>query len=380
MSKTIFITGATGNIGGMLLCHLLEDQSIGRIIALVRAESVSHAARRIAHTVKTLRPELQGRLQGSRLRIVTGDITQAGLGMTNKEYAYASANTTHLIHCAACTQFNIPLDRARSVNCTGAANVMDFATDAVDGGRLQRVGYVSTAYVNGHCRGVIGEDELSAHPRFCNNYEQSKFEAERYVRSLMDRLPVCIFRPAIVVGDSRTGQIIDFNVLYSPLKHICSGAVSLLPGSPDTVLDVVPVDYVAQAISHILLVATDPIGKTFNLTAGVDNSLSVQEIVSTAVKHASHHESRARHIRMRFVPMFLFRAIAPLVCGKTKRLIAGLEAYAPYISYTRTFDDTNTRRALDRSGIRVPRFADYIDNVMILWLTARRGRRLRTAA
>jgi len=380
MPNTVFITGATGNIGGMLLCHLLEDASVARIIALVRAESVAEAKRRITGIVKTLQPELNPDRFQSRLTVVTGDITAPKMGMAATAYEQVATSVTHLVHCAASTRFNVPLKEARYVNCRGVVNVMDLAADAFRRGRLERIGYVSTAYVNGHHRGTIREDDLISHPRFCNNYEQSKWEAESYVKGLMDRLPICVFRPAIVVGDSRTGRTIAFNVLYSPLKHVCSGAVNVLPGSRDTILDVVPVDYVAEAIKHILLNAVDPIGKTFNLTAGPENSLSTGQIVSRALTHTAAIESKDPAVRVRFVPMLLFRAVAPFLRGRARRLMNALNTYAPYICQTSTFDDTNTRQALSESGISVPRFADYIDTILSLWQTARYSKKLKPAA
>src|SRR5439155_23621126 len=107
---------------------------------------------------------------------------------------------------------------------------------------------VSTAYVAGAHVGRFGERDLVVGQRFRNPYERSKFEAELLVQAHSDTLPVQVLRPSIVVGDSRSGWTSSFNVLYSPLRAFASGAYPAIPARRSAPVDVVPVDYVAEAI------------------------------------------------------------------------------------------------------------------------------------
>src|SRR4029450_8977820 len=84
-----------------------------------------------------------------------------------------------------------------------------------------------------------------------NSYERSKFEAEQLLRRHTDRLPMQIFRPSIIVGEQASGWTMSFNVLYSPLKAFVRGALPAIPADRDAPVDVVPVDYVADAIFQL---------------------------------------------------------------------------------------------------------------------------------
>jgi len=130
---------------------------------------------------------------------------------------------------------------------------MKFAGLVSKSPHFKTMAYISTAYVCGNREGVIFEDETDKGCCFSNGYEQSKWEAEQFVRSLMSQIPITIFRPSIIVGDSQTGRIATFNVLYPPLKFLCLGTKIPLPGRSKVSLDVIPVDYAAQAILQITL-------------------------------------------------------------------------------------------------------------------------------
>src|SRR5205823_6206999 len=106
-----------------------------------------------------------------------------------------------IIHSAASVSFSLPLDESRAINVEGTRSILDLAELAQRRGGLRRLSYVSTAYVAGDRRGVFGEDDLDLGQGFRNPYEQSKFEAEKLVRSRMDWVPTQVFRPSIVVGE-----------------------------------------------------------------------------------------------------------------------------------------------------------------------------------
>ena len=114
-------------------------------------------------------------------------------------------------------------------------------------------------------KGEFGEDQLDVGQRFRNPYEQSKFEAERLVRAADGRLPIQIFRPSIVVGERTTGWTPAFNVLYSPLKAFVRGSLPAVPARRSAPVDVVPVDYVADAVFEL---AGDPVERNQHLPPG----------------------------------------------------------------------------------------------------------------
>ena len=105
---------------------------------------------------------------------------------------------------------------------------------------------MGTAYVAGERTGLVREDELAVGQSYRNTYEQTKAEAEALVRSRLGSLPGVILRPSIIVGDSRTGVTSSFKMMYWPLKIYARGLWRTVPGYPDAVLDIVPVDFVAS--------------------------------------------------------------------------------------------------------------------------------------
>src|SRR5919201_1544061 len=123
----------------------------------------------------------------------------------------------------------------------------------------------AAARVAGQHGGEFGEDEFDNGQSFRNAYEQSKFEAERLVRAHARGLPIQIFRPSIVVGEQSTGWTPPFNLLYTPLKAFVRGKLPALPAKRTSPVDVVPVDYVADAIFEL---SDDASCGTWHLVAG----------------------------------------------------------------------------------------------------------------
>ena len=373
MSNTVFITGATGNIGGKLLITILDKDPDTKIIALIRGESAAVAQNRLEQTLRVLSPEFDIASVGSRVRVICGDITEHQLGLSDAAFDKLASEVTHIIHSAASIQFTLPLDCARQVNFVDTINVMSLAQRAAEIGQLRNVAHISTAYVCGDRDGWIYEDESVAPQLFSNTYEQTKYEAEQYVRTLMPTLPITILRPSIVVGDSQTGRTLTFNVLYSPLKLIYKGVIRSLTCDPATPLDVVPLDYVARVAHHILF-RTEPTGKTFHIVAGATAAPAVgsvvrhfldylgQNLTGTSGRAPSLDQSNDGKI------------------GGNPRTLQIMAVFDPYLKVTRHFDDTNTLTALQGSGITLPPFVGYFDKLLDYCFAVNWGRTLRHAA
>ena len=152
---------------------------------------------------------------------------------------------------------------------------------------LERFVHVSTAYVGGTHVGRFGEDDLDVGQGFRNTYEQTKLEAERVVRA--SGLPVRVVRPSIIVGESTTGWTSSFNVLYPPLQALARGLVTRIPADPDAIVDVVPVDHVADVIEAAHVPPDAP--ATLHAVAG-EGALRAGELAALAARPSSASRSR----------------------------------------------------------------------------------------
>ncbi len=357
MSAKILITGATGNIGGKILLTILANEPETEIVALVRGSSKSAAKERLQQAVQVLDRELDLAQFEDRVRVVCGDIAQPMLGLSDADWQDLASTVTHIIHSAAAVQFTLPLECARQINCFGTRNVMELAQQASRIGRLEKVAHISTAYVCGDREGHIYEDEPAQPCRFSNSYEATKFEAEQHVRSLMPELPITIFRPSIVVGDSQTGRTLSFNVLYSPLRLIYRGVLKSLTCNPATPLDVVPLEYVARAITHIFL-HTDSNGKIYHLVSGADGAPAVGNIVGHFLGYLRKHATADK------LHLPAFGNAQDNIQPPNSRTLQLMSVFEPYLKVVRRFDDANTLEALSGSGISLPQFSSYFDTLL----------------
>lgn len=364
LGNRVFITGATGNIGGKTASKILMNDPDSEVLLLVRAGSEPEAMNRVASVFGILTPEMDFTRVRSRIRVYCGDVTRDRLGLDESTFRKLSGYLTHIVHCAAATKFNMDLDTARKINHQGTLNVMALAKVSKVSGNLQRVAHISTAYVCGNTEGIILEDELIADPGFSNTYQQSKWETERTVRGMAGEIPLVILRPSIVTGGSSTGRTLTFNVLYMPLKWIYRGSVRFIPGGAEVPLDVVPLDFVADATRHILLMDGDPVGKTFHLAAGPGRSTTVGEVIYSGTDYFRRKSPSGCMKRVRFIPPPLADIVMRLVPARKRRSLERMRFFEPYICVPREFDTTNAERALQGSGISPPALATYFENIM----------------
>ncbi|HTJ28957.1 MAG TPA: SDR family oxidoreductase, partial [Acidobacteriaceae bacterium] len=197
-------------------------------------------------------------------------------------------------------------------------------------------------------------------------------EAEALVRSYMDRVPIVILRPSIVVGDSQTGATSSFKMMYWPLKIYARRLWRTVPGYPDAVLDIVPVDYVSRATAYL---AFQPaaLGETVHLCAGPRSSATISQIAQRAREF--FHAPAPRYIN----PDFFFAAIRPLLFltlwGKKRRVLTSGRAYRDYFSMRMQFDTTNAERLLAPAGIQPLPVLAYLDRLFQYCLDTDWGRR-----
>jgi thioester reductase-like protein len=364
----VLLTGATGFVGMELLARYLE-QTQRPIYALVRAESDRAAARRVAHTLRGLfGPEHS---YAKRVTAVRGDITQPGLGLGRRREQLAE-RVGEIVHGAASVSFEQPIDELRAINVEGTQRMLEFGERCQRRGGLRRLSYVSTAYVAGEHAGLFSEDDLDVGQRFRNAYERSKFEAERLVSRWHGRMPITVLRPSIVVGERASGWTNSFNVLYWPLRAFARGAYLAVPARRDAPVDVVPVDYVADAI-FALSQAPEAEGATYHLTAGADAS-TVGELVELATAYFKRPAPRL------IAPGPYRRLLHPLLVRASRderyrRALVQSEIFFPYFAMAVRYDDRRARVALRRSGIAPTPLASYFDQLVGFALSAEWGRR-----
>ncbi|HTU77868.1 MAG TPA: SDR family oxidoreductase [Solirubrobacteraceae bacterium] len=364
----VLLTGATGFVGMELLARYLE-RTDRRVFVLVRGPNERAAAARVQRTLLYLFGF--GHPYTPRVTPVLADLTRPALGLRAKRSALAE-QVNEVVHSAASVSFDVGLEASRAINVEGTRCVLELAERCQARGGLRRFSHVSTAYVAGEHEGCFSEDDLDVGQRFRNPYEQSKFEAESLVARSRERLPVTIMRPSIVVGERASGWTASFNVLYWPLRAFAHGAYPALPGRRDAPVDVVPIDYVADAI-FALSQAREAQGSTFHLTAGAHVS-SLGELVELA--SAFFRRPAPRLIE----PAAYRHVVHPLLMRlardeRYRRTLRRSETFFPYFAAKVRYDDRRTRVALRGSGIAMTPLRSYFDRLVEFALAADWGRR-----
>jgi long-chain acyl-CoA synthetase len=359
VTEVLLLTGATGMVGREVLRRAAQDPRYRRVLCLVRPGSDRSAEDRLRDLADRLG------VDGSRLTALPGDVSEPGLGVGPQDIA----DVTQVIHCAATVSFDLPLEQARRINVTGTRNVIEVCRALP---RLHRLDAVSTCYVAGRREGMILESDLEHDAGFHNTYEQTKYEAELLLREAMADLPIAVHRPAIVVGDSRTGQTGAWKVLYWPLKVIARGWLPVIPYDPGSTLDIVPVDFVADAL---LALAADPgtLGGTFHLAAGPQRDTTTGEMFPRIFRMLH------RRAPLRVPPVVFRNVVRPvLMVIPDRRLRRTLQAglvYRPYLELRLQFDTTQADGFLEPAGVRCPAVLDYIDTIVAAALASDFGRR-----
>ncbi|MDE3134462.1 MAG: SDR family oxidoreductase [Acidobacteriota bacterium] len=361
-SGRVFLTGATGFVGMEVLVRYLERGS-RPVTCLVRAESDAAARTRLDKILDELIAN-GAELFEHRVEAVAGEMTAEDLGLSADTRERLAAEVTTIVHCAANVSFDQTLESARATNLGGTRRMLDFARLAQQQGGLHRYAQVSTAYVAGTHTGRFTEDDLDVGQGFRNTYEQSKFESEQLIRAEAGDLPWIVLRPSIVVGDRSSGWTAAFNVMYWPLRALSTGLFRAVPAMPESPLDIVSIDYVADAIYELAECPLDSAHKTFHLTASEDAS-TFAEIVSLAARYFRKPEPQA-------VPPAEFAA------GISALSDAAIEAsriYFPYFAIATVFDNARTRARLAQAGIHCTPLREYLHRLLDFATRSRWGKR-----
>lgn len=338
--KTLFMTGATGGIGKELI-RLFLERTDERLWLLVRPKASESHERRVEKLVEKM--GFDGNVK-ERIRVFAGDVTQPRLGLSPEEWQKVIHESDAFYHSAALTHLGASWEEAERINLQGTLHALQAAREAQARGGLERFFYFSTAYVAGSLTRIHAlEDELPENPSFANAYEATKFLAEKKVREESAAgLPVTIFRPSMVVGDSKRGAISEFNVIYPFWRLFAHGLLKRIPSRPEHAFNIVPIDFVVQA-AFALARQKESLGKTFHLVTG--NPPTLQMLLQLKDEYGN------------FPPVEIVSpenfSLEELEAGE-RQIFSALDPYLGYLGSSLTFDTKNTEDSLRGTGISFP--------------------------
>lgn len=331
----VFLTGGTGFLGTELTGRLAEttDETIYVLVRAQSAEAALHRLNSLWYGNETLCRNI-----GSRIVPVLGDFEKDGLGLDAESKALLQKEVTLVIHSGAEIGFQKDGAALEKTNCEGTANVIRFAKEL---SRLERFVHISTAYVSGQNTGRIMED-ASVGTEFSSIYEKSKAEAEALVRA--SGLPFVICRPGMIVGHSKTGWVKNFNTIYYVLKLMLTGKLRVVPTDKDIGLNLVPVDYVAEAAVRIAL-SPEAAGKTFHLTCPAACQPKVGELADYVTDWAAKN-LKTTLPPVTYLPAPAFKKVGlqhnKKTEGRKKTAVTNLLTLLPYFFGSQEYDRTNT--------------------------------------
>jgi len=349
---SVLFTGFPGFIGARLLPRLLELSPGESFVCLVQDRFLDLARTELA-AIEQRHPAARG-----RLTTVVGDITRPGLALSDDDAARLRRGLTAAHHLAAVYDLAVSRELGTRINVEGTRNVLRFLAEA---GRLERLYYVSTAYVSGTATGLFRESDLDVGQGFKNHYEETKFLAE--VEVVRSGLPTTIYRPSVVVGDSRTGETGKFDGPYftlTAMEKVPSPGLFLRIGSGRSPANLVPVDFVVEAMARLSTQRGAP-PRTYHLTD--PQPLSVIEVERLF--------ARALGKAFLYVPVPKSVARAVFALGPVQRHFGMPVQTLDYFDHPLRFDTSEASRALAAFGLECPRLADYADRLVSFYLQKR---------
>ena len=342
---TVFLTGFPGFIASRLLRRLARDS--GGFFLLVQPAFAERAKLELNSIA------LETGRSRSDFRLLSGDITEPNLGLSPADLGVARQESTIIFHLAAIYDLAVARDLAFRVNVEGTRNVNKLARSLPN---LRHYHYVSTCYVAGKRTGRILENELRHEAGFRNYYEETKYLAELEVDALKAELPIAIHRPAVVCGDSQSGETAKYDGIYYLIFYLLkwpSVLSTLNIGNSEVALNLVPVDFVVEAMSTLARDAL-AIGKTIQLAD--PEPLSTRELFDSISRCLSGRESRLT-VPAPLVHRSLMLPLAPKVTGLPHSAV-------PYFFLKQTYATSESTALLQPHGISCPPFESYVKTIV----------------
>jgi thioester reductase-like protein len=353
-APAVLFTGFPGFIGMRLLPRILDLHAGWRVECLVQ-EKFLDAARAGVGALEGSHPRCRG-----RIGLVTGDITLDGLGIEPQRARDLRHSLVEAWHLAAVYDLAVARDVGRRVNVEGTKNVLDFVGRAK---RFERLHYVSTAYVSGTARGTFRETDLDVGQGFKNHYEETKFQAE--VEVVRSKVPCTVYRPGVVVGDSRTGETAKFDGPYYVLRlmeKMPSPGVFFRLGLGSGTVNIVPVDFVVESMAA-LSASPGSRGKTYHLCDPRPHSaVEIAEMLAASIGKT-----------YAFVPVPAGVARAFFSPKPVQRFFGMPVQALDYFDDPVRHDTAQATKDLGDLGIECPRLEDYLARVVAYYRAHRDG-------
>ncbi len=339
--RDILLTGFPTFVARKLLETIIEREPEAIVRLIVRPDYIDSADRTLTDM----------NADRSNIILLSGDVAAIDLGLSGREYLEVVANVTDIYHIASIWFLGVDRAQAFEVNVHGTRNIIDSAYEMQN---LNRLNHFSTAFVAGDRTGVIMEDELSQDQNFRNVYEESKFQAELAMQKAMTHLPISIYRPSLIVGDSRTGEIDKMAgpyYLMNAIVNMPSVVPVLMPGKGDKPLNLVPVDFVCDAM-YLISRAEKTAGKTFHICD--PNPLSARKVFELVADRAGKRAP---------VGAFPYR-ITKLIMRfpYLERFTRNPRQFMDDFNHLSIYNSINTMDAL--AGLHCPAFPTYVDRLV----------------
>jgi nucleoside-diphosphate-sugar epimerase len=341
----IFLTGFPGFIAGRLVEKLALPDA--RFFLLVQPAFLAKAKQEVERIAALSAAPLDN------FYLFEGDITAENLGLPTDDLEFLRNETTDVFHLAAIYDLGVAREPALRVNVEGTRNVNALVRQIRN---LNRYNYISTCYVAGKRTGVILETELEHEAGFRNFYEETKYLAETEVETLKEELPTTVYRPSVVVGDSRTGETAKYDGIYYLilyLKRFPQLLTLFNIGNPKVKLNLVPVDFVVEALAA-LAKDENATGKTIALAD--PNPLTTEQLFEEIVEALTGKNSVIKPPPA-LIEKSLMLPFSPAVSGLP-------HSGVPYFFLSQTYDTSVAGKLLSAHGVSCPNFSSYVKNLL----------------
>ncbi len=356
----VLLTGATGFLGREVLVRLLAR---GHEVLVTTRQRGAEVEAEATARLRAMVTEVEPGTPLPRLTVAFADVADPQLALSESGRRWLDApEPVTVVHGAAEVRFDLPYEEMHRQNVLGTDHVLRLARRLAEGGRLVRFDHVSTAFVAGDRTDLVLEAQRDEGQRPRNAYERSKLAAEARVASARaEGLPVTVHRPSIIVGDSRTGRASSFKVLYWPMKVYARGRFRTVFGRPDCTLDVVPVDFVAEALVR-LLEEPEAIGRTLHLAAGPGRQATLLELVRLAERRFARRP--VRFIDPDVYQRWLRPVLRPLLLLLRPDVARRGGVFLPYLRSNPSFDTREASALLAPHGIVPPPVSAYFEAIL----------------
>jgi long-chain acyl-CoA synthetase len=346
----ILLTGSTGYIGAQIASNLLTDHS-DPLNLLVRARDQQEARERVWRSLQ-LHMDFSRfeHFLNSKIHIFLGDLTDPYFGLPDDDYRVLVRTTDSVIHCAA--SLNRKSEKScLNVNLRGTLEVIQLAQRARDDHGLRRFSHVSTVAVCGQRSDEVVQEDSSIdwNRSDYDPYARTKKFCEHMVRQLLPGVPLTIFRPSIVLGDSRRPETNQFDMVRA---FVFLAGLPALPFRATDRIDIVPVDFVADAVAT-LHQKEKPAHDIYHLSSGVESETFVE--LTDALAKAQGKRGPVFVPGLEAPSAKMVNALAGRA-GKIGGLATLMKVFLPYLVWNTVFDNS---RAIAEMGRKPAPFSEY---------------------